>query len=202
MNKSLIKIVAVLSLIVFTLSITACGSQSDSKNDKAKNTEITQQEKLNKEKKLKEQQEKERLKKEKKEQERRKKEEEEFEKKRSLKFSDFEVSSWSSLGSKNIRVNFIIENPTNNIINVFMSDFCLRKDGQNTVKPAPADMNGGLSSTVEKPFYRLTSYEMYPGDRIAASIDFWTEEKDLSVEGWAIYYEQYSTLKKICSFHD
>ena len=83
-----------------------------------------------------------------------------------------------------IRMKFVIENVSDSSVYLMMDDFVLRKSGHNTVKPD--HFGGGFSATVSNPLYTKSSYELYPGDRIAASMDYHTGDNDPS--GWSLYF--------------
>ena len=96
-----------------------------------------------------------------------------------------------SLGT--IRFHFLLENISNGSILLSTSDFVLRKYGHNTVK---ANRNsGGFSANINNPIYDNRMYEFYPGDKVAVSLDFMTEDDNPS--GWGLYFNKYDMLVRL-----
>ena len=117
-----------------------------------------------------------------------------------LKFTNWELSTYRAISSKAIRVGFVCENISDSKIYLSFSSFSVKKEGQNVVHPFHD--SGGFSDRVEKPIYTKRSYDLYPGDKVAVSLDFWTDEKDMSVEGWKLYFEHGGKFTQILSMRD
>lgn len=101
----------------------------------------------------------------------------------------FSNCSFEILRPDYIRVDFVITNNTDYKKNIYMSDFILKKQGLNAIKPTHP--NGGFSKTIQNPMFTYDEYDLYPGDKIRASIDYWIDEKlNDSAAGYALYYDR------------
>lgn len=113
-----------------------------------------------------------------------------------LKFSNFEVSSRVELNRLIVRVSWVVENTSDSSIYLNRDNFILKKDGHNGVRSHYED--GGFSKTIDKPLYMHENYTMYPGDRIAVSMDFWTDETEPGASvGWQLNYANGGKLTPI-----
>ena len=92
-----------------------------------------------------------------------------------------------------IRFHFNFENMSSSSMFLSTSNFVLRKAGHNTVK---ANRNsGGFSANINNPVYDNKMYEFYPGDKIAVSLDFDTDDDNPS--GWSLYFDSYGKLIRL-----
>ena len=106
-----------------------------------------------------------------------------------IRASNVTYDHWhDNLGT--MRMEFVIENVSERSIFLMMDDFVLRKSGYNTVKPS--HFGGGFSEPVSNPLYTNSSYDLYPGDRIAVSMDYKTGDSD--PEGWSLYFRHSGQL--------
>ncbi len=124
------------------------------------------------------------------------KKKEQANKKVPFKFSNFAVKSRVELNTLIVRVSWVMENPTDRTFFLTRDNFILTKEGHNGCKSKYQD--GGFSKRVESPSYTNENYDFYPGDRIAVSMDFWTDERHSnSAEGWQLCYADGGKLTPI-----
>lgn len=109
-----------------------------------------------------------------------------------VRASKITYDAWNdSLGT--IRFHFFLENVSDDSMFLSTNDFVLRKSGHNTVK---ANSNsGGFAANINDPVYDNRMYEIYPGDKIAVSLDFMT--KDNNPSGWSLYFSKYGNLIRL-----
>ena len=97
-----------------------------------------------------------------------------------------------------IRQNFIIENVSDSEIFLTVDDFVMRKSGFNTV--TPSHFGGGFSKSVKNPYYVESYYSLYPGDVIAVSLDYRTD--DTTANGWKLCFNKYGKIIVLASINE
>lgn len=108
-----------------------------------------------------------------------------------------------------IKMSFVVQNTSDSVQTLRLSDFVLRKEGSNTVLPESALRNyTGIARNPSNPDFSdydrdLNQREMYPGDRFFIKIEFW-EQRELirSMEGWCLVHRYKDKARNICSLHD
>ena len=114
-----------------------------------------------------------------------------------IKGSNYTYSTYESYGKITIRQAFIIENISNSVVYLYVNDFVFRKSGFNTVKPIPE--SGGFSKYLENPCYIDSSYDLYPGDVVAVSLDYRTD--DTTANGWQLCFNKYGSIVVLASIN-
>lgn len=108
-----------------------------------------------------------------------------------------------------IKMSFVVQNTSDSVQTLRLSDFVLKKDGSNTILPEKA-LRGhtGIARNPENPDFsdyenELNQREMYPGDRFFVKIEFW-EQRELikSLEGWHLVQMYQNNTRNIASLHD
>ena len=115
-----------------------------------------------------------------------------------IRGSNYTYSTYESYGRITIRQEFIIENISDSEIFLSVDDFVMRKSGFNTVKPSHA--GGGFSKSVKNPLYIESYYSLYPGDVIAVSLDYRTD--DSTANGWQLCFNKYGSIVVLASINE
>ena len=208
----IIRKLIVIWLCLFITITAGCGNENNKSTEKnSQDTKISEQIQKDSQKRQAEIEENFR-----KEQEEIKRKQEENEKKRQKAVNFFQYSDFKLYHEYNgnipyngVKMSFVVQNNSDSVQIVRLSDFVLQKKGSNTILPEKA-LRGhwGIAKNPENPDFSeydnvLNQREIYPGDRFLVKIEFW-EQRELirSLEGWNLVHMYNGKNKVICKLQD
>ena len=115
-----------------------------------------------------------------------------------IRGSKYTYKTYEEFGSIVIRQKFLVENISDSEVYLSVNDFVMRKSGFNTVQPSRR--GGGFSKSVKNPYYVESHYSLYPGDIIAVSLDYHTD--DNTANGWKLCFNKYGKIVVLASINE